>query len=444
MSGYYGGGPPQGQPYGQPPPHHQQGYGPPPPHQQGYGQPPQGYGPPPGQYGGHPPTGGYNAPPGPPPGQHHQQQFGGYGPPAGPPHGGGQYGGPPQGPPGGQYGGPPQHGQYQQQPQQASGPPTQPSPGYAPGQMSHMDMGQAADGLRKAMKGFGTDEKALIQILAPMGPLEVNSVKAAFARNHRRDLMKDVHSETSGYFREGLEAIIRGPLEQDCHVLREGIKGIGTKEDQLDEVLLSRSNADINAIKRHYQQVYNRSLQDDLRSDLSGKTERLFDMVLAARRNEDSAPVNPQQIEMDVNELYKATEGQMGTDELQVCAIITSRNNAQLRAIGQAYHSRYQRSLEECIRKEFSGHMESALLFMVRRAADPAKHDADLIEASMAGMGTKDVALVRRIVAVHWNRERLQQCKAAYRHFYKRELAQRIQSDTSGDYERLMVACVSP
>lgn len=88
--------------------------------------------------------------------------------------------------------------------------------------------------------------------------------------------------------------------------------------------------------------------------------------------------------------------------------------------------------------------MENALLYMVRRAVDPAKHDADLIEASMAGMGTKDVALVRRIVAVHWNRERLQQCKAAYRHFYKRELAQRIQSDTSGDYERLMVACVSP
>lgn len=170
-------------------------------------------------------------------------------------------------------------------------------------------MGMQADGLRKAMKGFGTDEKALIQILAPMGPLEINSVKAAFARNHRRDLMKDVHSETSGYFREGLEAIIRGPLEQDCHVIYEGLKGIGTKEDQLNEVLLARSNADINAIKRHYQHMYNKSLESDLRGDLSGKTERLFDMVLAARRTEESTPINPQQVEMDVNDLYKATEG---------------------------------------------------------------------------------------------------------------------------------------
>lgn len=172
-----------------------------------------------------------------------------------------------------------------------------------------MNMSGAADALRKAMKGFGTDEKALIQVLAPLGPLEVESVKAAFRNNHKRDLIKDVHSETSSYFREGLEAIIRGPLEQDCYTLREGLSGMGTKEALLDEVLLGRTNADINAIKRHYSQMYQRSLESDMKSDLSGKTERLYDMVLAARRTEESAPINPQQIDQNVNDLYKATEG---------------------------------------------------------------------------------------------------------------------------------------
>jgi len=304
-------------------------------------------------------------------------------------------------------------------------------------------MSGAADALRKAMKGFGTDEKTLIQVLAPMGPLEIASVKQAFQQGHKRDLMKDVHSETSSYFREGLEALIRGPLEQDCFTLREGLSGMGTKEELLDEVLLGRTNADINAIKRHYQQMYNRSLESDLKSDLSGKTERLYDMVVAARRTEESAPINPQQIDQNVNDLYKATEGQMGTDELQVCAIISSASTAQLRAIAEAYQRRYQRTLVECIRKEFSGHMEDALLYMVYRATDPAKHDADMLEATMAGAGTKDVALVRRIVMIHWSRDRMNQCKSAYRHFYKRDLADRIKGEISGDLERLLVAIVS-
>ena len=53
-----------------------------------------------------------------------------------------------------------------------------------------------------------------------------------------------------------------------------------------------------------------------------------------------------------------------------------SASTAQLRAIAEAYQRRYQRTLVECIRKEFSGHMEDALLYMVYRATDPAKVSA--------------------------------------------------------------------
>jgi len=176
--------------------------------------------------------------------------------------------------------------------------------------MSNMDVSRAADDLRSAMKGIGTNEDKLIKILGSMGPLEVNSVKMAFNQRHKRDLMKDVHSETSGYFREGLEAIIRGPMDQDCHTLHESIKGLGTKESAMNDVLLARSNADLNAIKNHYQHKYRRTLESDVKGDLSMKTERMFDMVMSARRQEESTPVIPQQIDGDVQEIYKATEGE--------------------------------------------------------------------------------------------------------------------------------------
>lgn len=88
--------------------------------------------------------------------------------------------------------------------------------------------------------------------------------------------------------------------------------------------------------------------------------------------------------------------------------------------------------------------MKQALLYILGAAEDPAKHDAALLEEAMAGMGTKDEALVRRVVMIHWNRDRLHQAKAAYRHFYKKDLAQRIKGETRGDYEKLMVACIGP
>lgn len=201
------------------------------------------------------------------------------------------------------------------------------------------------------MKGFGTDEKTLIRILATKDPLQANVLRETYHRRHNRHLLNDVQSETSGYFEKALCALIRGPLLQDVVLLHEATDGPGTKEKVLNDVLLGRSNADMRAIKELYQRTYRTSLENDLKADLSMKTERHFMMVVAANRNEESAPVIPQQIDQDVLELYKATEGKVGTDELMVCQILSQRSNAQIGAIAYTYKQKYQRDLETVTKK---------------------------------------------------------------------------------------------
>jgi len=201
------------------------------------------------------------------------------------------------------------------------------------------------------MKGFGTDEKMLIRHLADKDPLQVEVIRTSFNKLHSRHLLNDVQSEVSGYLEEGLCAIIRGPLQQDVFLLRDAMDGPGTKEKVLNDVLLGRSNADIQAIKSLYQRTYRQSLESAIKADLSMKTERHFLMVLAATRNEDSTPINPQEIDNAALELYKATEGKVGTDELLVCNILTQKSDAQIRAIAAAYKAKYSRDLETVIKK---------------------------------------------------------------------------------------------
>jgi annexin A7/11 len=208
-----------------------------------------------------------------------------------------------------------------------------------------------AEALRKAMKGFGTDEKMLIRVLADKDPFQVRVIRDTYKRKFNRDLIHDVKSEVSGWFEEGLCAIIRGPLETDVHLLKAATEGPGTKEKVLNDVLLGRSNADLRAIKDAYQRTYRTSLEADIKADLSMKTERHFLMVLAANRNEESAPVIPQQVDQDVMEIYKATEGKVGTDELLVCSILSNRSDAQISAIAHTYKQKFTRDLETVIKK---------------------------------------------------------------------------------------------
>lgn len=322
------------------------------------------------------------------------------------------------------------------------GPPAMPSLGYTPGQLAPGDYRQQADLLRKAMKGFGTDEKTLIQVLAKLDPLQSAAVRSTYSSHIKRDLYKDVKSETGSYLRQGLLAIIDGPLMHDVTLVREAVDGIGTKEWVLNDVLLGRSNADLNAIKTAYERTYRRSLQKDVEGDLSFKTATLFANVLRANRHEESTPINPQLMQDKAKAIHNATAARMVNNVDEVCGIFARSSDNEIRAINHAFMDRYHTTLEKHIESQFSGHMKDALLHMLQTALDPAMRDAVLLEDCMKGMGTKDEKLVVRAVRVHWTKAHLEQVKGAYRHKYKTELAARVRGETSGDYGRLMVALV--
>jgi len=92
--------------------------------------------------------------------------------------------------------------------------------------------------------------------------------------------------------------------------------------------------------------------------------------------------------------------------------------------------------------QEFSGHMEDALLYQLRHGMDKYMHQAALLEDAMAGVGTKDNLLVARVVRFHWDRSNMANVRGAYEKRYRTNLAGRIRGETSGDYERLMLACI--
>ena len=289
------------------------------------------------------------------------------------------------------------------------------------------------------MKGFGTDEAALIGVLRTLDPLQMAAVRSTYSSHIRRDLYKDVKSETGGYLRQGMLAVLEGPLNYDAQCVHEAIDGLGTKEWLLNDVLLGRSNADISAIRHAYQQLYRRSIEKDVEGDLSFKTSTLFADVLRATRHEESAPIDPRTIESEVKTLHDAMNGRVINNIQEVCGILARSSDNEIRAINQAYTARYNTPLEKAITKEFSGHMKDALLHMLRGATDPAMRDAELLEDCMKGMGTKDEKLVTRVVRVHWNRQHLDQVKRAYHHKYQKSLLDRVRGETSGDYQKLML-----
>ncbi|KAM0490502.1 hypothetical protein ACHAP8_011494 [Fusarium lateritium] len=441
--GYPQQGPPGAQPnqqYGYPAPPGQQQY--PPSGQQGHYQPPpQGYpqqapygqqAAPQSQYGQQPPQAPYGQ------GQYPQS----YHPPQ--PHGAPQQAPPPH---------PDQQWHLQAGQQQYSAPafnvaPTPASPGYDPAQkawVQPVDTSSDAEALRKAMKGMGCDERALIRVLVSpkyTNPWSMAQLVRDYNSRFMRDLAKDIESETRGDFETCLLALIRGPLENDVYNLSKALNRAGTDEDALNDVLLCRSNADIRAICTEYRRVRGKELHVDVKDDVDDTLYRLYSMVLSATRAEDSAPVIPAEIDQKVTELQRATEGTIGANAVAVAQIFTSSNEAQLRAINEAYRFKYHRSLETVIEKEFRGDMEDALLRILYHALDRARSDAGRLQRPLNKSLGKNRLFINRLVSLYWDQGRLHQTNMAYKPVTGSTLAGNIKSELGGDYKDFALAII--
>ena len=323
----------------------------------------------------------------------------------------------------------------------------QPFPGYVPNQapvqkpidQAKIDADAAA--LRKAMKGIGTDEKAIIAIIANRTNRERLAMIDSFKKQFNRDLIKDLKSETSGKFEDTILALFKDPISYDCWSLKNAMKGIGTNEDTLIEILATRSNEYITKMKKRYLEMYGKTLEQDLMGDLSGDLKTVMLTLASAFRSENLIP-NQAQCQEKAEKLYKAGEKRLGTDEKVFYDILTMSSPAELRAIDQYYMQKYNHGLLTAIDKEFHmGNMKKLLKTIVYSNINPSEYFATRVNYAIKGAGTKDKLLIR--ILVTRDEIDMPQIKAAYQNLYNKDMVKAIESDTSGDYKRLLVELCS-
>ncbi|KAG0208047.1 hypothetical protein BGX33_006494 [Mortierella sp. NVP41] len=298
---------------------------------------------------------------------------------------------------------------------------------------------QDAETIHSACKGFGTDEKRVISVVAARPAEHLAVVTSVYKQFYGRDLVEVLDKETSGHFGRALHYLILSPIVLDAELIYKACIGAGTNERCLIQTLVGRTNADMAQLKYVFQARYYKSLEATVKSDVSGYFEKL--LVVCMQGTRDEMGHYQYNVEADTQALYKAGEGRMGTDESQFIHILTNRPDAHLRLVFKSYESRYGKKFTKVIIKEFSGWIETALVYLVDWIENPAYCVAKNMEKAMEGAGTDDASLTRLVVR---NRTPafMAQVKAAYAAKYKKSLRDRIKGETSGDYRRTLLMAI--
>uniref|UniRef100_A0A0N4Z1U3 Annexin n=1 Tax=Parastrongyloides trichosuri TaxID=131310 RepID=A0A0N4Z1U3_PARTI len=296
-----------------------------------------------------------------------------------------------------------------------------------------------AEALRKAMKGFGTDEAAIIRILTQRSNWQRQEILKSYKQLHGRDLIKDLKSELSGDFEDLIVALMVPPAEYDAQELHKAMAGLGTKESVLIEILCSRTNAQINEIKNVYQQKYKRDLEKDIKGDTSGYFERIL-VSLSTGCREECAPPDHLRANQDARELYRAGEMKLGTDESTFITILGTRSNCHLAMVFDEYEKVAEHTIEHAVKGEFSGDIKKSLLAIIEVVRNTPMFFAGLLYDSMKGLGTRDKDLIRIIVSR--SEIDLRDIAMAFERKYNKTLADMIKGDCGGDYRDALLAII--
>uniref|UniRef100_A0A8C7D4U5 Annexin n=1 Tax=Oncorhynchus kisutch TaxID=8019 RepID=A0A8C7D4U5_ONCKI len=292
----------------------------------------------------------------------------------------------------------------------------------------------SADGdaviLDKAIKAKGVDENTIIDVLVKRSNAQRQQIKASYQKASGKPLETALKSALNGELEDVVLALLKTPAQYDAQQLKLAMKGLGTDEDTLIEILASRTNKEIKEIKKVYKEEYKKELENDIKSDTGGDFRNALLSLCKATRNEDTM-VNQELADSDARALYEAGEKRKGTDCSVFIDILTTRSASQLR--------QGEYVMAQLCELKSNRNMESFdICLSVKCAGSKPAFFAERLNLAMKGKGTRTKILTR--VMVSRSEVDMARIKQAYQKTFGKTLYQDILDDTNGDYEKILLA----
>jgi len=217
--------------------------------------------------------------------------------------------------------------------------------------------------IRECLEQLGTDDFQLVTLCTCFPDLMPEAVKA-YKRMFKRDLAADVNSDTSGYYKKVLLALVQRqpppegfvdpalvPVDSEA-LYKAGEKRLGTDEDVFISVLTARSRAHIAAVSKQYEKDHGHSLIVAIEKETSLDFERVLKALAMPR------------FEFLATAVEHACKG-LGTESRLLHIVFAFCTREELRAIADEYKRLYKKDMVERIKGDTSFNFEKLLVALM-------------------------------------------------------------------------------
>ncbi|KAL8133979.1 hypothetical protein AgCh_009158 [Apium graveolens] len=262
--------------------------------------------------------------------------------------------------------------------------------------------------LHKAFSGWGTNEALIIQILAHRNASQRKLIQKTYAATYGEDLLKALDKELSSDFERAVLLWTPVPAECDAFLANEATKMLTANKFVIMEIACTRSSHDLFLVRQAYHARYKKSLEEDIAHHTTGDFRKLLVPLVSAFRYEGDE-VNITLAKSEAKHLHEKISEKCCSDD-EIIRILTTRSKAQLNATLNHYNNQFGNAINKTLR------------------------------LAINKLGTDEWALTRVVTTrAEVDMDRI---KEEYQRRNSIPLDRAIAGDTSGDYEKILLALI--
>uniref|UniRef100_A0A8C2EFF7 Annexin n=2 Tax=Cyprinus carpio TaxID=7962 RepID=A0A8C2EFF7_CYPCA len=271
--------------------------------------------------------------------------------------------------------------------------------------------------IETAIKTKGVDEQTIIDILTKRSCSQRSEIAFEYEKRAKKDLVSALKGALSGSLEHLILGLMKSTAQYDASELKSSMKGLGTDEESLTEIVCSRNNEELKEIKKVYREMFKKELEKDVSGDTSGDVAKLLVALVQA--------------------LYDAGVKRKGTDVTTWISIFSERSVPHLQKVFERYKRYSPYDIKESIRKEVKGDLEKSFLTLVECLENKHLYFASRLSDAMKSKSVKEKVITRIIVSRC--EVDLMKVRSEFKKNFGKSLYQTIFEHTKGDYQRALL-----
>ncbi|XP_063802577.1 annexin A10-like [Pseudophryne corroboree] len=287
-----------------------------------------------------------------------------------------------------------------------------------------------------ALQGFGCDKDVLINILTQRCNAQRIIIAEAYGSLNGRNLLDDLREKLDGHFKDVMVGLMYSFPAYDAHELYHAMKGVGTEENCLIDILASRTSTDIFQLKQVYLMQYGNNLEESISSETSGHfRDALINLVQGVRV--EGYP-DPGVAAQDAMVLWDACQRRTDEHKNMMQLILCNKSYQQLWMVFQEFLNISGQDIAVAIEQCYDGYFKQLLLAIVSCIRDKPSYFAHRLHSAIHDFGFHNKTVIRTIIAR--SEIDLISIRQRYKERYGHSLFHDLKHFASGHYEKALLA----